>query len=153
MNLTIFSNSTGYNCIDGNSYIEILNEQYCTQGRWIDGLNVFDVRRELPNILCGRERKVILHLGAVEAFSYPSENFLSLCINYLLRNPDDFLFLSMMLPKMITATDALAHKENKFFSILSPEEFRSMLRIILTFGPGSKILLMGMGEPNCEGKT
>ncbi len=157
MNLTIFSCSTGFHCYDNNkqdvygkSYIERLQVEFPSiQGRWMDGMIIIDVKHEL--LLKGNQRKVILHIGAVEAFSHPSENILEWGINWIISHGGlDSFFNSMILPMMLKAAHALTHKQKEYYSILTPRDFSVILDLVLILLQGSKVIVVGMSKPNTD---
>ncbi len=154
MNLTIFSCSTGFHSYPtpNKSYVERLVFEYNPRGRWADGLSIFDVKRELPLYLCGNDRIIILHVGAIETFTHPVANVIEWYSNYFLRNPSDQYAMAFLLPRMAEISYALTHKGKQFFSILESKEFETVLRLILSILQGSKVIIVGMSKPNDPAK-
>lgn len=154
MNLTVFSCSTGFHSYpDPNKdYIGKLSLEQNIKGRWMDGMAILDVKRELPTQLCGNDRAVILHIGAVEAFSYRSANVIEWCAEYFLRNPSDQYAMNFLIPKILKASHSLTHKQDLFLSILEPEEFVFILQQVLHILQGTKVIMMGMSKPNTPDK-
>lgn len=154
MNLTIFSCSTGFHSypIPNRSYVEKLSLDYPIKGRWMDGLSILDVKREIPSYLNGCDRILILHIGAVEAFTYPAANVIEWCAEYLLRNPCDPYALSFLIPKMIEASHAIVHKQDLFLPVLEPGEFEFILHQTLHMIQGTKTIIVGMSKPKTPDK-
>ncbi len=150
MNLAIFSCSTGFHSYPtlNKSYVERFASEYNAKGRWADGLSIFDVKREIPSYLCGNDRIVILHVGAIETFTHPVANVIEWYSNYFLRNPSDQYAMAFLFPKMAEISHALTHKGKQFFSILEPKEFEIVIRLILLILQGAKVIIVGMSKPN-----
>jgi hypothetical protein len=155
MNLTIFSCSTGFHSYPtpNKSYVERLSSEYPAKGRWMDGLSILDVKRELPLFVYGNDRAVILHIGAVEAFSYPAANIIEWCAEYFLRNPFDPYAITFLIPKIIEASHALTHKQELFLPVLESSEFEFILHQTLHLLQGSNVIIVGMNKPNTPGKS
>ncbi len=154
MNLTIFSCSTGFHSYPtpNKSYVERLSLEYNIKGRWTDGLTILDVRKELNVNLCGNDRVIILHIGAVEAFTYSPANIIEWCAGYLLRNPFDPNAITFLLPRILEASHALTHKQDLFLSILEPWEFEFVLHQTLQLMQGATGIIVGMSKPNTPDK-
>jgi hypothetical protein len=154
MNLTIFSCSTGFHSYPtpNKSYIDKFASEYQVKGRWMDGLSVLDVKRELPLFVYGNDRIVILHIGAVEAFTYPAANIIEWCAEYFLRNPFDPYAITFLTPKIIEASHSLTHKQELFLPVLEPSEFEFVLHQTLHLLQGSQVIVIGMNKPNSSDK-
>jgi hypothetical protein len=148
MNLFIFSSSTGMVGFGGTSYIDKLETVYSPQGLWNNGFSILSARHNVHRILKGNKRVVILHLGAVECFTMPAENFLVWCIRELGHHwYTDSDWKAYFYHKLLKATDALFKKETVYIRPLEDYEFRVLYEELIRMLEGSKILIMGMSKP------
>ena len=149
MNITVFGCSTSYLPYDGTnvvgkSYIDLLQEKHIINGIWVNGLNVFNVREEAKNFIRGNDRWIILHLGAVEAFTHPPDYLIDYALNNMLIWGSNRYFLSLL----VKAKKSFNEKKEEYFHLIDVIEFERVYRDILEITWGSKVIIVGLGKPN-----
>jgi hypothetical protein len=161
--ITVFANSTFYTPMinadttgGGSSCLDHLRKRgHGISGIWANGLTVFHVLENVHLFLKERHRKqtVIIHLGAVEAFTHPPANILYWCSHFLLENGCTPHFQAHAVPMMVKASHDLSNNINSFYRIADVGDFASMLEQIILLLEGFSVILIGMNKPNSNNKN
>jgi len=147
----VFSSSVGTFVGGGSkSYIDMLREDYTTYGLWANGLTIIHALKFVGQMLYRNCSTIILHVGAVEAFTNRAPYFLHCTIHDMILNHlnQDQNFMAYVAPNMLRAARELDYElDPDYYRRVEPEDFRTLLRRFATFSEGFRVLVLGMTHP------
>jgi hypothetical protein len=150
--ITIFGSSTAYISFpeNGKSYVDLLkNHGYPIDSHCLNGYTIWHANYMLPEIAPEWEDNptFILHVGACEAITMKSSNFLVMTTYWLVNGKNDEYFMRYFAPKMVKAADANHCGRMEYFRYLEPDEFKHLYHRVLLMLKDFNVLAVGMSNP------
>lgn len=152
--IIVFSNSVGLYVLPDplvhESCINKLDKEYALKGIWLPGLTIFDVKKHVDSVVCGKKEDttIILNIGVCECTTVSPIQFLALSTHLLLTLGTQPEFQTYVFGKMREAAHFLSQKEEVHLPILYPNEYINIYKDILNFVQGCKVFCCGIPKPN-----
>lgn len=148
--VTIFGSSTAYySPTPGMSYVDLLKKDYNVKSLCMRGYTIWHANYILPPHLTeiGKDKWIIIHVGASEAATMKIPTFLQLASYWLVYGSNDHFFQTFIAPKIYKASCDLVEGKDTFHSLLTSDEFKILYDRLLKALEGYSIICIGMSKP------